>query len=326
MSPGVRTALGNTAALAYPLGMFGLLNVNKPSGPTSHDIVAGVRKLIGRRKVKVGHAGTLDPFASGVLVICIGPATRLADYVQRRPKRYLAGITLGAASDTDDVTGNITETPGARRPEIGEVRAAVAEFVGRIRQVPPAHSAVHVDGRRAYKLARAGKQFDLPARPVHIHEANVLRYEYPDLEIDVACGAGTYIRSLARDIGARLDTGGYCSRLTRTGVGTFLIDEAVDPSGLDLVRDLIPPITAVETLPRITVDRTGVERIAMGQAVRVAAEVDAPHSKESEVAVTDSAGELLAIAKLVRTADGDTVRPSKVFVRARTGEKDDDDD
>jgi len=296
--------------------MFGLLNINKPVGPTSHDVVARVRKQIGRRKVRVGHTGTLDPFADGVLVACVGPATRLADYVQRQPKRYIAGITLGAVSDTGDVTGQITEMPDARRPGIDEVREALAAFVGQIQQVPPSHSAVHVDGQRAYKLARTGEQFDLPARTVQINEVNLVRYEYPDLEIEVACRAGTYIRALARDIGERLAAGGYCSRLTRTGVGNFTIDLAVDLSDLDPVRDLIPPIEALASMPRIAVDRTAAERIAMGQTVEVTANT-AAGGEETEVAVTDSDGELLAIGILVTASSGNAVKPSKVFIQPR---------
>ena len=303
------------APLAYPLDMFGLLNINKPVGPTSHDIVARVRKLIGRRKVKVGHAGTLDPFADGVLVVCVGPATRLADYVQQQPKSYLAGITLGAVSDTHDITGTITENPGAGPVDIDDVRCALATFVGRIDQIPPAHSAVHVDGRRAYDLARAGHQLDLPARKVVIYRIAMAACDYPNLTIEVDCGAGTYIRSLARDIGDKLGVGAYCSSLRRTAIGKFEIAEAVDPDDVDPAGDLIEPIAALDALTRIAVDATGRDRLAMGKMVALPAETK-PQDPTPEIAVTDTAGQLLAIAKLIDTADGQILKPAKVFIQS----------
>ena len=164
--------------------MFGFYNVRKPAGPTSHDVVAQVRrKLPG--SVKVGHAGTLDPFAEGVLVLCVGQATRLASFVQAQLKEYHAAITLGATSTTDDPEGEITPAPVGAAPRWRRVADALADFVGRIEQTPPVHSAVHVGGRRAYKLARAGKEPHLPARTVTIHSIKLVRYEYPLLEMAV---------------------------------------------------------------------------------------------------------------------------------------------
>ena len=291
--------------------MFGLLNINKPVGPTSHDIVAQVRRLVAR-KVKVGHAGTLDPFADGVLVVCVGPATRLADYVQQQTKGYRAGITLGAVSDTHDIQGEITENPDATPVDIDEVTSALETFVGRIDQVPPAHSAVHVDGRRAYDLARAGHELDLPARQVNVYKIAPAAYEYPNLTIDVSCGAGTYIRSLARDIGDKLGTGAYCSSLTRTTIGKFDIANAIDPDNLDPATDLIDPIEALDALTRIAVDATDRNRLAMGKTVTLST---SPQNPTPEIAVTDLSGRLLAIAKLIDTPDGQLLKPAKVFVQ-----------
>jgi len=294
--------------------MFGLFNVNKPVGPTSHDIVARVRKLIGRRKVKVGHAGTLDPFANGVLVVCVGPATRLADYVQQQSKGYLAGITLGAVSDTDDITGTITENPDATPVDIDNVRGAVETFVGLIDQVPPAHSAVHVDGKRAYDLARAGHQLDLPSREVNVYKIALTAYEYPNLTIDVSCGAGTYMRSLARDIGAKLGVGAYCGSLTRTSIGKFDLTDAVDADDLDPAANLIDPIAALDTLTRIAVDAADRNRLAMGKMARLP-DGTSPQDPTPEIAVTDLSGRLLAIAELADTPNGPSIKPSKVFVQ-----------
>ena len=289
--------------------MFGFLNVNKPPGPTSFGAVAAVRRRMGC-KVKAGHAGTLDPFAQGVLVICLGAATRLASYVQAAPKRYLAGITLGATSATDDVEGAVTPNPQAAAPAEAAMRDAVARFVGPIEQVPPAFSAVHVNGRRAYKLARNGLAPDLPARPVTIHAIDIVRYAYPLLEIDVRCGSGTYIRSLARDIGAALDTGGYCTSLTRTEVGPFTLADAVDLDEADPSRHVVGPLVALAEMPTITLDEAQTARIAMGQAVEDAAPRPAP--EVDEVALVDANGNLLAVAKI--SSDGSVIRPVKVFV------------
>ena len=292
--------------------MFGFLNVNKPAGPTSHDVVARVRRLL-PRKTKVGHAGTLDPFAEGVLVVCIGPATRLADYARTAPKRYRAAVTLGAASTTEDPTGQITATPDAAPPDAPTVAAALAEFVGDLQQVPPAHSAVHVAGRRAYKLAREGRDLDLPPRPVTITALDLLAYDWPLLEIDVGCETGAYIRSLARDIGSALGVGGYCSQLTRTAVGPFALADAValdDLTPTTLPARLLGPLTALSHLPRITVAPAAARRLAMGQSVLLPADAPTP-PPATEIAILDAAGQLLALAN--PNPDGRSLQPTKVF-------------
>jgi len=266
------------------------------------------RRRRSRHGIKVGHAGTLDPFANGVLVMCVGPATRLIDYVQKRPKLYTAEITLGATSTTDDPEGEITPIPGAPAPAEERIRACLEEFLGLIAQVPPAHSAVHVGGQRAYELARSGKEPDLSPRKVHVHRISLLRYEYPLLEIEVSCGAGTYIRALARDIGERLATGGYCSALTRTAVGQFTIEDAVAPDDLDPARDLLPAKTTVDNMPQVTVEAPSADMLANGRAVRLKAPLE---SKAPEVAVLDPDGQLLAIAAVTDNRLG--LKPLKVL-------------
>jgi len=304
--------------------MFGFFAIDKPAGPTSHDIVAAVRRRVGRG-VKIGHAGTLDPFARGVLVVCAGPATRLADYVQAQPKRYRAVIRLGATSTTDDPDGEVTPTPaglglpsgadqhglaaplGGPRPGEAEVRRAVAGFVGEIEQVPCSHSAVHVDGQRAYKLARAGKEVALPSRPVVIHAIDVLRWDWPILELDVRCGSGTYIRALARDIGSALKVGGYCQVLTRTAVGVFELTRAVAPDALDPARDLLPPTLALGDMPRLVINASQRARLRNGNLI------DLPEpAVGDEVALLDGDGHLLAIAQ--PRANGWKLQPTKVFL------------
>ena len=288
--------------------MFGLLNVCKPPGPTSHDLVAQVRRRIGRG-IRVGHAGTLDPFAEGVLVICIGPATRLADYVQRQLKRYEAEVVLGATSTTDDPEGRIVPAQGASPVGAEGVGAVLAGFVGTVEQAPPAYSAVHVDGRRAYKLARAGQRVAPAPRPVTIHAIDVLRYEYPRLVLDVRCGSGTYLRALARDVGAALGVGGYCGRLVRTEVGPFKLPGAVPPDRLDPPTHLLPPLAALAGMPRL--DLTGEQARDVGCGRGIVSQAVLP---PGEVALVGPDGQLAAIA--VVQGDGRSLKPAKVFAPA----------
>jgi len=298
-SPGPGVRLATIRALVYPDCMFGFFNIYKPAGPTSHDVVVGVRRLLrgissraSRRGPKVGHAGTLDPFAEGVLVLCVGRATRLAEYVQRSHKRYDAEVILGAMSTTDDSLGRITESPVTEAPCERRIRRACERFVGRIEQAPPAHSAVHVNGRRAYELARAGRRIELPPRPVVIHRIEVISYAFPRLRLDVTCGSGTYIRALARDIGHALGVGGYCSALRRTEVGPYRIGEAIPVEKLDPRRDILDPLTALEALGRLTVGEAQRQRLAVGNTVELAESVPA-----GELAVVDTQGRLIAIAR-----------------------------
>jgi tRNA pseudouridine55 synthase len=288
--------------------MFGFLNIRKPSGPTSHDVVDSVRRAIRpvAGRTKVGHAGTLDPFADGVLVICLGQATRLAEYVQRRPKRYLADITLGATSTTDDREGEITPRPGASAPLIETVAETVRRFEGEIEQVPPAHSAVHVEGRRAYELARAGRQTELQPRQVQVYELQMVEYAWPMLRLDVRCGSGTYVRALARDIGEALGVGGFCSALRRSEVGRFTLSGAVEIERLDLARDLVAPADALDDMPLIRADDGQVQRLRRGMTIELG---QAP--TDGEAAVIDAAGQLVAIAFADMRAGA--ARPVKVF-------------
>lgn len=303
--------LGGVAPGGYALGMFGFLNVNKPTGPTSFAAVAAVRRRLARG-VKVGHAGTLDPFARGVLVVCVGPATRLVSIVQAMPKRYRAEIMLGATSTTDDVEGEIAPVASARAPDESAVMRAVGPFVGPIQQVPPAFSAVHVNGTRAYKLARTGRMTHLPAREVIVHAIDIVRYAYPRLELDVRCGSGTYIRSLARDIGAALATGGYCTALTRTEVGPFTLADAVELDQADPAAHLVHPLAALADMPKATLDAAQTARIAMGQPLGRDELAPEPAPDADRIALVDAQGSLLAIA--APSPDGGAVRPVKVFI------------
>lgn len=219
--------------------LAGVLIIDKPVGPTSMDVIRIVRRL--SRIRRVGHAGTLDPLASGVLIVCIGRATRLVERFMNTTKRYEAEIDLRAFSATDDAEGEKSPVEIATPPSETEVANTLRDFRGTIMQKPPAYSAMKIGGRRAYKLARKGHEVKLEARPVEIHALDY-DYAFPLLRLAIECGKGTYIRSLARDIGLALGTGGYLTALRRTAVGPFSIADAI---ALD---DLPEPITASELL------------------------------------------------------------------------------
>src|SRR5579859_1308709 len=237
----------------------GLVIVDKPGGMTSHDVVARVRRLAGTRRV--GHAGTLDPMATGVLVVGVEKATRLLGYLTLTEKEYAATIRLGQATSTDDAEGEITGTAAAQSVTIDAIDQAVAALTGEISQVPPAVSAIKVGGQRAYKLTRAGAAPELKARPVTVYEftiTSIQRVEEAgvmagllDLDVTVRCSSGTYIRALARDLGAALGTGGHLTRLRRTQVGQYGLPSARTLDQLADKFELIPLAEAAgATFPR----------------------------------------------------------------------------
>lgn len=278
----------------------GILNLNKPAGISSRRAVDLVKRLV--RPAKVGHAGTLDPLATGVLVVCVGAATRLIEYVGRMPKRYLGTFLLGRSSPTEDVEGDVTELSDAPVPTHAQIAAAAECFVGRIAQRPPSFSAIKVKGRRAYKLARDGQLVQLPARPVNVYRIEVKAYKYPELVLDVECGGGTYIRSLGRDLAESLGTAAVMSALTRTAIGNFQIEQSVDPNVLDcsnLTGWLQPPLAAVECLPRIRLSAEEVTRVRNGQFIELpnkeASGIAASLKCVEEIAALDAAGRLVAI-------------------------------
>lgn len=236
---------------------FGLLNLDKPAGMTSRTAVDAIERLV--RPAKVGHAGTLDPIATGVLVLCLGSATRLISFVQEGRKTYLATFRFGVTSITDDIEGFVSSVPNAPRLTRSEIEAALPEFLGTIEQVPPVFSAVHVDGKRAYELARRGEAVALAPRPVKIYRYEVAAFheESQELIAEIECGSGTYIRSLGRDLAKRLGTAAVMTGLRRTAVGPFTIENAINPLTLTtetLCSKLLPAAAAVTGLQRIALD------------------------------------------------------------------------
>jgi tRNA pseudouridine55 synthase len=231
-----------------PTTPVGLLVIDKPLGVSSMSVCRVIKAKLRRggapKNTKVGHGGTLDPLATGVVVVLIGrEATRLCDQVMAGEKRYVAEVDLAHRSTTDDREGELTEICVIRAPSRDEVQGACSRFIGTIAQAPPAHSAIWIDGERAYKLARAGEAPEMKPRPVTIHTIEILEYTFPRLVLDIRCGKGTYIRSLARDLGVAMGTGGMLAGLRRTAVGEFTIDRA---QTLDEVPE---PLLAEHLLP-----------------------------------------------------------------------------
>jgi tRNA pseudouridine55 synthase len=285
--------------------MTGVLAIDKPEGPSSHDMVAAARRGLGIRRV--GHTGTLDPFATGLLLLCIGPATRLAEYLADLPKRYEATARLGVRTDTLDLTGHVTAEhplPPDLSPE--QVREAFEGQVGRRLQVPPAFSAKKLGGRRAYELARRGETVEPAAVEVEVMALRVLGLEGPDVRFDVTCSSGTYIRAIARDAGDALSVGAHLTALRRTRIGRFSVTEALSPDRLGdpeaVARALVPPLDALAHLPLVPLDEVAAAAVRHGQAI------PAPGAPIGTVALALH-GTLLAMAE----SDGQRIRPRKVL-------------
>jgi tRNA pseudouridine55 synthase len=285
--------------------MFGLLNIDKPPGVTSRDVVNRVQRLA--RPHKCGHAGTLDPLATGVLVVAIGKATRLIEYVQRMPKIYRGTFLLGRTSDTEDVEGQIVELPPAPIPSEEQLRAVLPQFLGTIEQRPPAFSALNVAGRRAYDLARRGETVELAPRRVEVYELSLLRYQWPEMELLVRCGSGTYIRSLGRDVASSVGTGAVMAALRREAIGPFRIEQALtmnDLSDESIRQGLLPAVTALGDMPRIAVNAEESSRLARGQAI-----ANRWHVAAGEVAALSEEERLVALLSLVQNR----LQPNKFF-------------
>ena len=240
--------------------LSGVLAVDKPANATSRRVVDAVAKALGTKAV--GHAGTLDPLATGVVVVCIGHATKLVDFVHQLSKHYTATFLLGRSSPSDDLETPVTEEEHAPRPSRARIEAALPALRGDILQRPCDYSAAHVDGKRAYALARKGRQVDLKAKPVRIDRLEITAYEWPRLGLEIECSSGTYVRAIGRDLAAALGTTAVMESLVRTAVGPFSLADALPLAGIgpDAARAALrPPLAAVAHLPRF--DLSG-ERLA----------------------------------------------------------------
>ena len=253
----------------------GVLVVDKPVGLTSHDVVQIIRR--GTNIRRAGHTGTLDPRASGVLVILIGPAVRLSEYVSASDKRYQATIRLGSTTDTFDAEGRITHTAPVGSITEEQFVEALSKFIGEIKQVPPPFSAIKVQGRKAYEMAREGEEVELEPRIIHVYSLDLLEWDPPEAVIDVFCSSGTYVRSLANDLGAELGCGAHLIGLRRTKSGRFTLRDAVPLLRLqdsfhvgDWYKYLIPAAEALGDWPMVELDADQVELVRHGHSIPAA--------------------------------------------------------
>jgi len=289
----------------------GILNINKPVGMTSHDVVAKVRKLLQQKRV--GHTGTLDPLASGVLPICAGQATRVAEYLSESGKAYRAEITFGIVTDTYDAEGSVLHSSDPANLTLSEIEQALPHFLGTQMQLPPRYSAIKIQGQPAYKRARAGEEVAMEARPVEISELHIHAWQPPRMTLDVTCSKGTYIRSLAYDLGEYLGYGAHLSGLIRTRSGPFSLADSITLEQLatavaagTVQEQLFPADYALQQYPALNLDTETAARVLHGNAFASA-------QQHSELArVYDPAGHLLAIATW--DADAQLWQPRKVFV------------
>lgn len=292
----------------------GVLVVDKPVGLTSHDVVQIVRK--GTNIRRAGHTGTLDPRASGVLVILIGPAVRLSEYVSASDKRYQAVVRLGASTDTYDADGRIVSTSPVDKLNEIQFEEALQSFVGEIEQIPPPFSAVKVKGRKAYEMAREGEEIDLAPRRIKVYSLELLEWAPPEVVIDVYCSSGTYVRSLAHDLGEKLGCGAHLIGLRRTKSGRFTLRDAVPLRRLreafedgNWYQFLIPAAEALSDWPAIELTQDQVEAIRHGH--RVSSENGGIEGEVDMVRGVSEQGELVALLEYV--AETHEWQPKKVF-------------
>ena len=289
----------------------GFLNLKKPLHLTSHDVVAQVRRHNRTRtgSRKVGHAGTLDPLAEGVLVICLGEATRLSEYIMRGRKIYQAKITLGATTTTYDAAGEFLESKPAEHLRLSDIQRVLPQFIGEIEQVPPMYSAIKVGGKKLYELARQGKTIERNPRRVTIHAIVALSWRSPVLELQIECGSGVYIRSLARDLGAALGVGGYLSGLTRTASGAFKISDSLKLDSIttdgEWLRHIISPYDALGHYTRVNLNTEEIESLRHGRFIR-----RPPDMADHIVFAFDTGNRLVAVLE----PRAELWKPRKVFL------------
>ncbi len=292
--------------------MHGILLIDKPAGVTSFDVVRRGRRAL--KMKKIGHLGTLDPFATGLLPLCLGEATKLVPFLMPGPKTYRATLRLGVATDTQDLTGQVV-AESAALPEGGEIEQAAVQFIGEIEQVPPMHSALHHQGQRLYRLARRGQKVEVAPRRVTIYRLKVEEIALPRVTITVKCSQGTYIRTLAADLGAALGCGAHLTALRRLEVGPFEVAEALELEALEAASQeeifvrIIPLASCLPDLRPVEVGPEEAARLRQGQALAWAAE---DFQTDANVRVL-AGGELLAVATLRRQGGGVSLAPVRVF-------------
>jgi tRNA pseudouridine55 synthase len=294
----------------------GLLLVDKPEGVTSHDVVAAVRKRV--RPLKVGHTGTLDPLATGLLVLCIGEATKLARFLEARNKLYGVTALLGVRTDTQDITGDVVAEKNVGEVAEETIKKTCRDFVGAIEQTPPAFSAVRVNGVRAYKRARRSEEVSLESREIQISRIEIQRIRLPRVDFLVECSKGTYVRTLCHDIGEHLGIGGCMESLRRLAVGRFDVADALPLDELHaretIFERLIPAQEAIAHLPVVTCDPEQAEKLSHGMAIAV---TDWAQASNTEARALGADSKLLAVGKVEADGEGLIFRPKRVFAAGR---------
>lgn len=297
--------------------MDGFLNLRKPAGFTSHDCVARVRRILGMKRV--GHGGTLDPAATGVLPIALGRATRLLQFL-RQDKAYHATIRFGLRTTTDDLDGEVLETNPVSGLELADVERLLPKFRGVIQQIPPRYSAIQVGGKRMYDLARAGTVVDIPVRTVEVTHFEAVGWrsqDFPELELTIACGAGTYIRSIARDLGEMLGTGGVLASLVRTESHGFNLADSLTIETLEAqvqnhIFQPLKPADVLTHLPQFTLAPVEAKRWSQGQRL-IYPEGNSPLMLDSPISIYNEAEAFLGIGRWIKTEDGEFLTPWMVF-------------
>ena len=274
----------------------GVIPVDKPAGVTSRHVVDAVSRAVAMKAV--GHAGTLDPLAEGVVVVCVGHATKLVDYLHQQPKRYETVFLLGRSSPSDDLETPVEEEPDPRRPTGEEIEAALAGFRGEILQRPCDYSAVHVGGQRAYRLARKGRELEIAAKPVRIDRLEITAYDWPRLSLNVECSTGTFIRAIGRDLAAALGTRALMERLVRTAVGPFQRTACLPLADVSVAATtaLLPAVAAVPHLPRVELSEAVLAAAVRGGLIEAPiVSGSAAADPFAAFAACDMAGELVGI-------------------------------
>ncbi|CAD0224232.1 MULTISPECIES: tRNA pseudouridine(55) synthase TruB [Planktothrix] len=294
--------------------MYGFINLNKSAGFTSHDCVARVRRIL--RLKRVGHAGTLDPAATGVLPMALGKATRLLQFLPSN-KAYHARIKFGVATNTDDLEGETLTVQSVPHLQLEQIQEILPQFIGKIEQIPPIYSAIHVQGKRLYDLARKGEIIEVPSRIVEVFDLKILNWypgEFPELEIAIACGSGTYIRSIARDLGAILNTGATLANLIRTESSGFGLENSLTLETLEtqVQQQIFLPLSPdipLNHLTKIILNYESTKRWFQGQSIVVENQI----IEDRPVSVYDQNQQLLGIGKLIETPEQILLAPQVVL-------------
>ncbi|MEN6521974.1 MAG: bifunctional riboflavin kinase/FAD synthetase [Armatimonadota bacterium] len=307
--------------------MHGILNINKPAGPTSHDIVARIRRIL--KEKRVGHTGTLDPLATGVLVVCVGKSTRIVEYIVGQEKEYAAEMVLGRTTTTQDSEGDEIASTDASHITREMVESVLPEFTGRILQIPPMVSAVKHNGKRLYELARKNIEVERQPREITIHKIEITSFtpgEHPAVGLSIVCSSGTYIRTICHDIGAALGVGGYMQSLVRKRVGRFDLENSIDLETLERAASdghageyILPMDGALVELPEVAVSKYQEDMVAHGSAVST----ELIAAEGTLVRVKSESGSLLAIGRLHPRGQMSIVTPEKVFAEPKPSSKSD---